>query len=220
MQDLLKSLAPNAAELLAIPLRGQSRPQIDLSPDTAEGPYLSDHETLWRYVGQQFLTLHSPVLWGGYLEKRHIYAQSADFETENGPRDIHLGLDFWAKGGTMVFAPLAGTVHSFNDNQGHYNYGPTIVLRHEYAGEQFHSLYGHLSRESLIGLEIGTEVQQGEPIGFLGETEVNGNWPPHLHFQLIRDMQGWIGDYPGACSAADIAHFQSNCPNPNLLLGC
>jgi hypothetical protein len=47
---------------------------------------------------------------------------------------------------------------------------------------------------------------------------VNGNWPPHLHFQLIRDMQGKRGDYPGVVRADELAFYRDNCPDPMALL--
>ena len=61
-------------------------------------------------------------------------------------------------------------------------------------------------------------VKKGDIIATLGSAEVNGDYAPHLHFQIIRDMEGKTGDYPGVASARDLKHFQDNCPDPNLLL--
>ena len=47
----------------------------------------------------------------------------------------------------------------------------------------------------------------------------NGNWPPHLHFQLIMDMEGWTGDYPGVCKFSEKDKWLANCPDPDLVLG-
>ena len=219
IEPLLKSLAPTAAELLSIPLRGHSYPLLDLSKNNPEaGIKLADRDELWRFIGKAYLSERSKLLWGGYLEKRSTYAAGSNYETVHGPRCIHLGIDFWAAAGTEVFAPLAGTVHSFQDNAGFSNYGPTIILRHEFEGEVFHSLYGHLSRESLEGLEMGNPVAKGERIGWLGKAKENGEWPPHLHFQLIRDMGEWVGDYPGVCAEVDLGYYRGNCPDPGLLV--
>jgi hypothetical protein len=46
----------------------------------------------------------------------------------------------------------------------------------------------------------------------------NGNWPPHLHFQLIRDMQGWKGDYPGVAKFSERQQWLDNCPDPDTIL--
>jgi len=49
----------------------------------------------------------------------------------------------------------------------------------------------------------------------LGKPDENGGWPPHLHFQLIRDMQGFVGDYPGVCAKQDLTFYANNCPDPS-----
>ena len=44
------------------------------------------------------------------------------------------------------------------------DYGPVIVLRHETDdGTEFFTLYGHLSRKSLDGLEVGPAIDGGRP---------------------------------------------------------
>ena len=48
--------------------------------------------------------------------------------------------------------------------------------------------------------------------------EVNGDYPPHLHFQIINDLQGNFGDYLGVCSANELDFYKENCPDPNLIL--
>jgi murein DD-endopeptidase MepM/ murein hydrolase activator NlpD len=75
-------------------------------------------------------------------------------------------------------------------------------------------LYGHLSHESIANARVGSIINQGEQIGQLGTWNENGNWPAHLHFQLILDLQGNLGDYPGVCSKTDLPFYQENCPNP------
>jgi murein DD-endopeptidase MepM/ murein hydrolase activator NlpD len=150
---------------------------------------------------------------GGYLEHRVIYETYANFATSSADfRNIHLGMDFWTKAGTPVFAPLAGEVHSFQVNPGSGNYGPTIILYH--PAENIYSLYGHLASEDLVALKVGEPVAAGQLLCHLGKPEENGGWPPHVHFQVIRDMQGWHGDYPGVCSQRDVALYANNCPDP------
>lgn len=156
---------------------------------------------------------------GGYNEHRVIYRRSEHFQQEQQPREIHLGIDFWAAAGTPVLAPLDGVVHSFRDNAHFGDYGPTIILEHSLNGRPLYSLYGHLSRASLAGLAEGKPVIAGQKLAELGPYPENGDWPPHLHFQLITDMLGLRGDFPGVCSLADRATFLALCPNPNDLLG-
>ncbi|AQG78146.1 peptidoglycan DD-metalloendopeptidase family protein [Spirosoma montaniterrae] len=172
---------------------------------------------------------------GGYNEHRTIYRRSNHFQRirtdeQPEPREIHLGIDFWAEAGTPVFAPFDGVVHSFQDNNNFGDYGPTIILEHSNAAgkplaemknaafQPRYSLYGHLTRTSLDGLFVGKSVKAGEKIAEIGPYPENGDWPPHLHFQVMNDLLGLHGDFPGVCSVADRARFLSICPNPNQWL--
>lgn len=160
------------------------------------------------------------VAYGGYSEVRKLYKRSRLFneEDETTERNIHLGMDFWADAGTKVLAALDGRVHSFKDNAGMGDYGPTIILEHDFLGRKFYTLYGHLSRSSLEGLETGKSVSRGQKIGILGAAEENGDYAPHLHFQVIEDLREKIGDFPGVISLSELDFYLQNCPDPNLLL--
>jgi peptidoglycan LD-endopeptidase LytH len=85
-------------------------------------------------------------------------------------------------------------------------------------GLNFYSLYGHLSLNSLKNLEEGKRIRRGEVFTEFGMRFENGNWPPHLHFQIILDMQDWEGDYPGVCKFSERALWLNNCPDPDLIL--
>lgn len=180
---------------------------------------LTDTDQFSDYVFETLLANRHYVGVGGYNEHRVIYRRSAHFGdyAEEG-RCIHLGVDMWAEAGTPVYAPLMGIVHSlaFNDHFG--DYGPTIILQHELNGVTFHTLYGHLSLDSLIGIQEGQKVEAGSRIATIGNYPENGHWPPHLHFQLIEDMGEAHGDYPGVAALNDRQNYLANCPDPNLIL--
>lgn len=192
---------------------------IDLSK---ENPSLSDLDYVncdhfVRYIHALMEQAGKHLAVGGYLENRVIYTRSEVFAARPSEyRNIHLGVDIWAEAGTPVFCPLEGTVHSFQDNQGFGNYGPTLILEHQLRGENLYSLYGHLCRADLAMLDLGQSFRPGDCLGHLGAPVENGNWPPHLHFQLIKDLDGHWGDYPGVCREEDLPYYQANCPNPNL----
>ena len=75
-----------------------------------------------------------------------------------------------------------------------------------------------MNRECLTGLSVGMPIKSGQYIANFGIADVNGGWPPHLHFQLMLDMEGKVGDYPGACRNADKTKYLQNIPDPALLL--
>ncbi|MCM0059527.1 MAG: peptidoglycan DD-metalloendopeptidase family protein [Algoriphagus sp.] len=181
---------------------------------------LSDTAKFNAFVFGQMETANKKYGIGGYFEKRAIYRRSEVFATESSNfRNIHLGVDIWAAAGSWVYAPFKGKIHSFQDNQGFGNYGPTLILSHQLGEKTLYSLYGHLSRASLSSFEVGREVRAGERICEIGPFPENGDWPPHLHFQLMWDIGTYWGDYPGVAAEQDLDYFRENCPDPNLLLG-
>ncbi len=46
----------------------------------------------------------------------------------------------------------------------------------------------------------------------------NGDWPPHLHFQIISEIGEYKGDFPGVSSVENREYFLRICPDPNLIL--
>jgi murein DD-endopeptidase MepM/ murein hydrolase activator NlpD len=109
-------------------------------------------------------------------------------------------------------------VHSIANNAAYGDYGATIILGHRLDGVNFYSLYGHLSLADLSQLESGQPIKGGSLIAHFGPQTENGQWPPHLHFQLILDLEGKEGDYPGVCRFSERESYLNNCPDPDLLL--
>ena len=177
-------------------------------------------EAIQQYIDSYLTKTGGKVAYGGYLEKRSIYDRSIYFNNEDPQlrRNIHLGLDIWCPAGTQILAPVAGVIHSFKDNQNYGDYGPCIILEHVFEDLKFYTLYGHLSRKSLQGLKVGALVQAGETFAHLGASDENGDYAPHLHFQIIKDMQGNQGDYPGVSTLKNLTFYTQNCLDPELLL--
>jgi murein DD-endopeptidase MepM/ murein hydrolase activator NlpD len=140
---------------------------------------------------------------GGYDEHRTVYSRSKVFDTIEEPRRLHLGVDIWGNAGTPVYAPIDGTVHSFAFNDQYGDYGATIILSHATKERSFHTLYGHLSLSDLNGLSEGQIIRAGQEIAHFGQPQENGHWPPHLHFQMIIDMQGMNGDFPAYANSVN-----------------
>ncbi len=156
---------------------------------------------------------------GGYGESRPFYS-SPSYQNEGNEgarwRTVHLAVDVWSPAYTEVYAPLDATVYSLKNNKGDLNYGPTIILKHEQEDSTFYSLYGHLSASSLESLTIGQRINRGDVIATTGEPPENGNWPPHLHFQLILDLLGQVEDFPGVAFPDEAETWLSICPDPDL----
>ena len=88
----------------------------------------------------------------------------------------HMGTDYAAPTGTPVHAAGDGHV-SFAGRRG--GYGNAIVLAH---GANVSTLYGHMSRFAR-NLRVGTRVQQGQVIGYVGMTGLATG--PHLHYEYL-----------------------------------
>lgn len=184
------------------------------------GAIISDTVLFCNYIDQRLAQSNAAYGIGGYAEHRTIYSRSPLFDGQEGeePRRFHLGTDIWGKPGTPVAAPLEGIVHSFAYNHLPGDYGATIILVHSIQGIVFYTLYGHLSLASIKDLQEGDPVRKGQLFAWFGTPAENGQWPPHLHFQVIKDMQNNKGDYPGVCRFSERMYYLENCPDPDLVL--
>lgn len=159
---------------------------------------------------------------GRYGEDRSVY-RSKEFETADPTerRTIHVGIDLFAPAGDEVVAPLDGTVAEIGCDLVPLGFGGILLLEHSTDdGTPFWTLYGHLSSASLEGLAIGQRVRAGDAVARLGRRDENGDWPPHLHFQVMTDLCGWTADeVVGVVARSQWDVWSSVFPNPNLILG-
>jgi 4-aminobutyrate aminotransferase-like enzyme len=164
-----------------------------------------------------------PVAIGRYDEPRLLYVSAAfanGGRVTDERRTVHIGLDLFAEAGTPVYAPFAGRVHAFADNDAPCDFGPVIILEHATDdGTPFYTLYGHLSRESLKGLKVGQPIRAGKKFARLGTPDVNGNWTPHLHLGIMADMFGLGTEFPVVARPSFRQEWLSFCPDPNLIAG-
>ncbi len=218
----LKDAGQIIKPVVSADLTGKNAIWLDLgvgSPDLGNYGDIEDAEKLHRNI----LEVHEGRAGiGRYDEVRPFYTTDAyAVQGNQGPewRSVHIGLDIFLPPGTPVFAPLDGKVHSFQDNAHDRDYGPTIILEHRISDSlTFFTLYGHLNRPSLGGVTVGQTIQAGEAFCQIGPMPENGNWSPHLHFQVILDMLDKQGDFPGVAFPDKRAVWKSLCPDPWLLL--
>ncbi|WP_420627602.1 aminotransferase class III-fold pyridoxal phosphate-dependent enzyme [Candidatus Leptofilum sp.] len=162
---------------------------------------------------------------GRYDEPRRIYSANA-FRIPGNDwdewRTIHMGIDLFVAAGTAVHAPLPGKIHSFANNTVRLDYGPIIVLQHDVSDDlTFYTLYGHLSEASLDGLTVGQPIAKGQKFAEIGSFPTNGDWPPHLHLQIMCDLlhSHAATNFPGVAAPSQREIWRSLCPDPNLILG-
>lgn len=219
LTSILNALPPTKVIDAAIDFSEYTPLNLSVSNLDLKNANLDNSEDFEKYIIKYLKEKNAKVAFGGYIEGRYLYQRSPIFFNNSKPeRNIHIGLDLWAEAGTAVLAALDGKIHSFKNNEGLGDYGPTIILEHEVENEKFYTLYGHLSLESIENLNIGDNFKQGDKIATLGKASVNGDYAPHVHFQIIHKIEDYWGDYPGVCNTKDLNFYIENCPDPNLLL--
>ncbi|WP_378187075.1 peptidoglycan DD-metalloendopeptidase family protein [Aquimarina sp. W85] len=218
IENLTNSFTP----VIIDPQQKEQYIRIDLSSSNKELRTidLTSPDDFEDYVNTFLTANQGTMAYGGYLEQRDLYKRSTYFNQKDPQleRNIHLGLDIWCAAGARVVAPIKGRIHSFKNNTNFGDYGPTIILEHQEDGVTFFTLYGHLSLASLQGISVGQSINKGDVFAALGDATVNGTYAPHLHFQIIKELDGNIGDYPGVSNQLEVDKFKKNCPDPNLLL--
>ncbi len=221
----LEDRAAGAAPVLGVDLRSAASVVLDLGVGSrflGADPREADTPVLTQKIRRRMEEAGAQVAVGRYDEARCLYHSelfSAGERPVDERRTVHLGIDLFVEAGAPIHAPLEGTVHSLSNNDGPQDYGPLLILRHETdEGECFHTLYGHLSTDTLEGLALGEHVERGQVIGRVGAPPTNGGWTPHLHFQIVLDLLDRGADFPGVALASRRVLWTALCPDPNLLL--
>lgn len=160
------------------------------------------------------------IIAGGYMEPRALYETDAYGRMGNSGREsrtIHLGIDFWLPAGTPVHALFDGEVVISVNDEGDKEYGGLIILKHQEDDLTFYTLHGHQTVESAQKYRAGDRIMKGDLVGVIGTYPENGNWVPHLHFQLMLSLLDYVDDFPGVAYPGEMELWKSICPDPNLL---
>ncbi len=124
-----------------------------------------------RSFVNQFMVHTKPDLWP--VNSRIASSFGRRMDPFSGEGTYHPGVDLEAPMGTPVRATADGVIRYAEWQSG---YGKAIVVDH---GSAIHTLYGHLSRFSVIA---GQPVRRGEVIGYSGSTGRSSG--PHLHYEV------------------------------------
>ena len=194
---------------------------FDFSTQSSEWTFRNslDPERSARQIRRRMSEEGAGVGIGRYAEVRLVY-RGEQFRTGSQMRTVHLGVDLFQPPGSPVFTPLDGVVRSVANHDNPYDYGPTVVLEHAPEGSPvFHTLYGHLSRASIKGLQVGSVVRAGEKIAEIGSSDENGEWVSHVHVQIIADRLDIEGAFPGVAPPWCKEVWMAVSPDPSDLLG-
>ena len=143
--------------------------------------FLTSATTPIREIGtllnsQSALLSEIPSIWpirGGIGHISMFFGQNENPFT--GQYYIHKGIDIstYRKGDPIV-ATADGQVVSVENDQG--GFGNNVIIRHKHG---FYTRYGHMDSFRVIA---GQRVQQGEIIGFIGNTGLSTG--PHVHYEV------------------------------------
>jgi len=169
---------------------------------------------LGKLIDMEMADAGTGYAFGRWAEPRELYSNENFAGDTEETRTIHMGIDLFCDAGTPVCAPLDGVIEHVANNDRELDYGPMLIVRH--AGEEgdFFTLYGHLSLDTLDRVHEQQRVSAGEQIAAVGEPPGNGNWPPHLHFQLINDLLGLATDFPGVALKSQQDYWLGLSPSP------
>jgi len=125
---------------------------------------------------QSALLTEIPSIWpirGGIGHISMFFGQNENPFT--GQYYIHKGIDLSThRQGDAVVATADGQVVALDFDQG--GFGNNIIVRHKHG---FYTRYAHLAR---FNVHAGQRIQQGETIGYIGNTGLSTG--PHLHYEV------------------------------------
>jgi murein DD-endopeptidase MepM/ murein hydrolase activator NlpD len=140
---------------------------------------------------QSALLTEIPSVWpikGGLGHVSFFFGKNENPFT--GQSYIHKGIDISTfRQGDPIVATADGQVVAINYDGG--GFGNNIIVKHKHG---FYTRYGHMQRFR-PGLMLGQKVEQGEVIGFIGNTGLSTG--PHLHYEIhigsdVVDPYKWL----------------------------
>lgn len=126
-------------------------------------------------------------------------------QSRGGGTRTHQGCDIMAPGGANVVAAAPGTIEKLYYSNG----GGGVTLYVRSPDRRWSYYYAHL-RGYAPGLHEGQRVEEGELLGFVGDTGNAGIGNYHLHFGISRMLpeEGWwkgqpVNPYPLLAGRSD-----------------
>jgi hypothetical protein len=127
----------------------------------------------------------------------------------------HSGEDLRAYTYEPVYAIANGKVV---ESRWHSGYNQTVVIEHRLPdGSKVCSIYGHLSKVKGGMPKEGKEVRKGQRIGYIGNTNENGDGGPHLHFGIRKGADTGSWRYQGRVSKSQLSKYHKPSDYLNLI---
>lgn len=160
---------------------------------------LNDPQKCSDWIRKLHQTTGIDYSYGGYLEDRKDLWR-AHYHPPG--HTTHLGVDYNVPENTEVFAPTrARLIQTWIDKDPNGGWGGRIILQNDRG---LYLVVAHLDPSSLPN---GDKIfNEGDPIGRVGNSQVNGGWFPHLHLQAMRQMSEAFDGY-GTSSAEETTKF-------------
>lgn len=199
----------------------QFRPIIALPSNYEVFDFTSGYDPRRTRLSEYGVGRYNEIRMGMYTSELFLPKEEPGLinkNSEQSPRNIHMGIDIAAPIGTPVFAFYNGTVCMTGINPALGDYGGTIITEHLLGETKIWALYGHLSHASTVSRKSGDQLSSGDVVGWIGSESENGGWNPHVHFQLSLDRPCKC-DLPGVVSRENHQHALEIYPDPRLVLG-
>lgn len=209
------------SNILKKPINKINKSIIDLKSRSLFSNKKHNPKNITKQIKSYLIKNNSEIGIGLYGEKRNVYKGSnyTSLLNPNLRRNVHLGIDIFTDAGTSISSPLEGKVVVLQNNKNEFDYGPTVVIEHNIKPKiKFYTLYGHLSKKCIKNLSIGKKIKEGIEFAEIGNYPTNGNWSPHLHFQIIIDLMGEKKNFPGVAEENLWSMWSKISPNPNHIL--
>ena len=136
--------------------------------------------------GQNYVIAITPPLRGGMVVVNEGHFLDPLYNNGVAKKEDwrqHLGTDYFAAGGTPVYATRSGDVEENKNPEDPMQ--ARVIVQHP---DRSRAVYGHVFSK----LEEGTRVMQGEVVGHVRDSNAKYNFSSHLHYG--ENVQGNVGE--------------------------
>lgn len=179
---------------------------------------IRNQEKFQEKINEVYKNTNSDIMISWYLEKRKKMFEVLWYrQMVKQERFYHLWLDLSVAKWTQVYCPLSWVIFEVWYEEGIWNYGWYIIIKHEIDWDIFHSFYGHLSYAN-ISLEKWDKVMAWDKLWIIWDFHENGGYFHHLHLQVITQLwkESWFFS-KWYCTKEQLEIIAQYTPDPSFL---